>query len=311
MKLRWVVVFACVLALLPGVAHAQEPNRGIIGSIDRDLTLPAEDTVDGVIVVNGDARIEGTAVDFVLVIRGTATVAGGGVVQGEITVIDGTLVLQDGALVQDVALIDSAFESAPNARVTGDVDRQADFAIGGISGFVTGAFWVAITLVMIAGALAFAAVGASQLNRGVNVISQELGKTLLSTLVVWIALPIVSVLIAFTIIGIPLGVSMIIYVLPSLWFLGYIVMGTRVGAFLLSLAKRPLGEHPYLAAVLGVLVLQLATFVPVLGALSALLAGMVGAGAVLLVAWRAVRGKSGVVPPTAPPGESFGFESQP
>src|SRR5688572_6059842 len=116
MKLRLAFVLAFVLALLPTAAYAQVPDStGFIGSIERDTTLAAGDRVGGMLVIDADAIIDGTVVDFVLVIGGTATVSGTGVVEGQVTVINGTLVLQDGALVKDVSLIDSNFESATNA----------------------------------------------------------------------------------------------------------------------------------------------------------------------------------------------------
>ena len=302
MKLRLVFVLAVLLALLPTGAHAQVPDStGFMGTIERDLTLAAGDRVGGMVVIGADAIIDGTIVDFAIIVGGTATVTGTGVVEGEITVIDGTLVLQNGALVKDISLVNSNFESATNARVTGNVDERGDqFVFEGFSDAVSIVIWLAFTVVAVAGALAFAAVGGTQLRRASTAISAELGKTLISTIFVWIVLPIISVLVIFTVIGIALSISMFLYVLPSLWFLGYIAMGTRVGIAILGLLNRPAGDHPYFAAALGVLVLQVATWIPVLGWLSAALAGVVGAGAIVLIAWRAVRGRSDPPAPAAP-----------
>jgi hypothetical protein len=301
MKLRLVFVLAFALALLPTAASAQEPNEstGFMASIERDTTVAAGDRVGGLLVINADAVIDGTVVDFLMVIDGTATITGTGVVEGQITVINGTLVMLDGARAKDVSLIESSYEIAPNARVTGDIDERGEFVFRGFDTAVSIAFWVAFTLVVVAGALAFAAVGGAQLRRAATTISSELGKTLLSTLFVWIALPIIAVLIMITVVGLALGFSILIYVLPSLWFLGYIAMGTRIGIAITGMMKRPSGEHPYLAAVVGVLILQLATWIPVLGALSAALAGIVGAGAIFLVAWRAIRARTAPSTPTA------------
>jgi hypothetical protein len=80
--------------------------------------------------------------------------------------------------------------------------------------------------------------------------------------------------------------------LPLLWLLGYIVTGTRLGIWLTGLMGRQTGDHPYLAAFLGVLALQLISFVPVLGWIVVAIAGLWGAGAIALLAWRAFRGKS-------------------
>ena len=299
MKLRFALIFSFVLALLPAAADAQEPDStGFLGSIERDLRLDAGDRAGGLVVINADAIIEGTVVDFAVIIDGTATVTGTGAVEGQITVINGSLVLQDGALVKDVSLIDSTFDSATNARVTGEVDERGEFVFRGFGTVFSIMFWIAFTIVLVAGALAFAAVGGSQLRRAANVLTSEVGKTLIAAVFVWIVLPIVAILIIFTVVGIGLGISLLIYVLPSLWFLGYIVAGTRLGLWIMGMTNRPSGGHPYLAAGLGVLLLQLVTWIPFLGWLLAAIAGSVGAGAILLIAWRAVRGGSG--PSTAP-----------
>jgi len=51
-------------------------------------------------------------------------------------------------------------------------------------------------------------------------------------------------------------------------------------------------ERPYLAAVIGLLILQALSLVPVLGIVSAL-ASLFGFGAVVLLAWRTLRAEGG------------------
>jgi hypothetical protein len=49
-------------------------------------------------------------------------------------------------------------------------------------------------------------------------------------------------------------------------------------------------EHPYAAAAIGLLILQLVAIVPFFGWVVVGLAGLWGAGGIALVAWRAARG---------------------
>jgi hypothetical protein len=101
--------------------------------------------------------------------------------------------------------------------------------------------------------------------------------------------PLVAVAALATVIGIPLGIALLIVVLPLLWSLGYVTTGTRLGFFLDDLrGATPNVAHPYLEAVLGVAIFQLIGLVPVVGWLVVVLAGLLGAGAIVVHAWRRI-----------------------
>jgi hypothetical protein len=91
----------------------------------------------------------------------------------------------------------------------------------------------------------------------------------------------------FTVIGIPIGITLLVVVLPLLWGLGYVVTGTRLGFFLADLRRTtPNLDHPYLEAALGVVIFQLIGLIPVVGWIVIALAGLFGAGAIVARAWR-------------------------
>jgi hypothetical protein len=100
----------------------------------------------------------------------------------------------------------------------------------------------------------------------------------------------------FTVIGLPLGFAILLVLLPIMWILGYVVAGTRLGFFIDELrgARTDL-EHPYLTSVIGVAILQLIGLVPWVGGFVVLLAGLFGAGAIVVHAWRRVRASAGPV----------------
>lgn len=83
-----------------------------------------------------------------------------------------------------------------------------------------------------------------------------------------------AVLAMITLVGIPLEIGLLAFLLPGLWFLGYIVAAARLGGFLAGLSGRESGAHPYLATLLGLLLLQFAVLVPGLGGLAVLVAGL-------------------------------------
>ena len=86
-----------------------------------------------------------------------------------------------------------------------------------------------------------------------------------------------------TVVGAPLGLGILFGLWPLLAYVGYLVAGIWIGEWLLnrSRASTP-RERPYLAAVIGLVVLQLVGVVPVLGIVSAI-ASLFGFGAVLVL----------------------------
>jgi hypothetical protein len=279
-----------LIGLLPATAHAQEPDNGFILRAAGDATVATGETLDVLIVIDGNATVEGTVRDFLLVVNGDARITGE--VQGNVTVVSGRLILESGSTIEDANLVDSDLEQASGATVTGEIDESSDIALGGIGTALSIAFLAGFTIVILALALLCAAVAGRQLRRAAEALTAELPYSILGAVAVWIGLPILAVLLLFTIVGIPLSLA-IIFFLPFLWLLGYIVTGTRLGLWLTGLMNRPRGDHPYLAAFLGVLVLQLISLIPVLGWIIAAVAGFWGAGAIALLAWRAFRSRGG------------------
>jgi hypothetical protein len=95
------------------------------------------------------------------------------------------------------------------------------------------------------------------------------------------------VLAVITVIGIPLGLAILAFVLPLLAVAGYLVVGIWIGEVILS-GRRPgaAPERPYMAAVVGILALAVISLIPVVGGL----VSFMGFGAVVLLLWRNFRG---------------------
>ena len=297
---RFPLVVVVALALLPGAVVAQEgaQEEGFLLRINGPARLATDERAATVVVINGDARVSGQIVDTLIVIRGDAVVDGA--VDGDVVVINGTLDLRDTARVGgDVTLIRSEMTRAPGATVTGTIEEREDVWVAwrGPGALFSFLLWLAFTIVVLVAGLLFAAIGGGQLSGAGTLLTDRVGPTLLATVVLWLAVPVGAVLLFFTLIGIPLGIAVLVFLLPALWFLGYLVAGTRVGGWVLQRAGRPAGrEHPYLAALVGLLILQLLLWVPVLGGLVFVLAGLVGAGALAYLAWRAAAGRGTPVP---------------
>jgi hypothetical protein len=298
-----VLMAAALLALLPGAAMADNGDRGdFLLKVRGDVVVASGQSAGTVVVIDGNLLVEGTVRDTVVVISGTATIAGR--VEDNVVVISGDLVLRSSADVKDVTLINSDLERASGATVRGEV-RERDRLVWGLGAVFSIVLWLGMTIGVIAGGLVFAAVGGRQLGVAARSLTGRVPASILAALGLWIALPILAALVFATVVGIPLAIGILVFLLPALWFLGYLAAGTRLGLALTGRMGRETGLHPYSAAFLGLLILQLVFLVPGLGFLIVALAGLWGGGALVLMAWDAARSRGDGAPAaTAPPPEA-------
>jgi hypothetical protein len=288
------VLSAIVLALFLFVptALAAEPDLPHTGrvlvSTGGDVTVPAGDQADLVVVVQGHATIAGV-VNTVLVVDGSAELSGARAetivaVRSPVTVGAGTIVLGD------VMQLDSVVTRAVDAQVLGAVrDLGLDMAgFGLLLGPLFIALYAGFALAAVAAALLVAALASRQVRAGEALIRHEPGSVVIAGLA-GIFLPILIVTLLFvTVIGAPLGLGILLGLWPLAAFLGYLVAAIAVGEWIVGkLGSGARRERPYAAAVVGVLVLQVLAIWPVLSGVVA----FVGFGAVVLLAWRTVRGR--------------------
>lgn len=311
-RLLLVLLMAVAAGLAPAQAFAQTQEDGgdtggFIFRADGDLVIPAGQTVETAIVVAGDAQVAGEVGEFLMVINGDAVVTGR--VDGDVTVIRGDLDLRAGSeITGDVNLIRSDITRAQGATVGGDINEEDGWGFGWWWAIAPIYFWVAFTILMVLAALIFAAVGGRQLTAAAMAISDSPGQSILGAVIVLIGIPLLAVLALVTLVGIPFGLGLLLFAVPALLFLGYVVTATRVGIALTGAMNRESPAraegHPYLAAVIGVLVFQLVALIPVLGVLAVIVGGILGAGALLYTAWSAWRGPG--TPVTAEGGHAPG-----
>ncbi len=284
-RLALFALVACT-ALLPAVASADSGDQGGFAlRVRGTFTLAPDESVGSVIVVKGDANIAGTVRDRLVVINGNADIAGR--VDGGVTVIKGTVTLEGGSHVNRVTIVRGTVNRQSGSVVEHGINRRG---FGFFRGGLLWLFWLGMTLAAVVAGLAFAAVGGRQLSRAANALTGELAYSILGAVAVWIGLPVLAVVALLTVVGIPLGLALLLAVLPLLWLLGFVATGTRLGAALLSLggSARPL-DHPYAATALGVIVLQIVLLVPIAGWAVAVLAGLWGSGALAVIAFRSWR----------------------
>jgi hypothetical protein len=288
--MKWFLAPIVLLALLfPSVASADDgrEGEGLLMRVTGDVTIARDQVVSNVLVIDGTVTVDGTVEDSLTVISGTAVV--NGTVRGELTVISGTLNLNTGAQVNELNLISSDLVRADGITVTGAISQHDGIEVPtGLIAALSVYFWAAMTLAVVAAGIVFAGIAGRQLNEASQTVTGDPLNALLGTAFVWVGVPIVAVLAMLTIVGIPLGLGILLFVLPVLWFLGYIVAGAWLGKLIL---RRGETGHPLAATALGLVLLQLGLLVPVVGGIFAAIAGIWGAGALTYRAYRAAGGK--------------------
>jgi hypothetical protein len=294
-------LIVAVLLLVPAVLAAEPlPNTGrVLISTEGDISVAAGQHADLVVVVNGTATIEGevktiVAVDGAAVLTGarTETVISIG---SPVTLGDGTVVLGD------VMVLDAVVERIGDAEVGGAVrDLQGELiGLGAVLAPALFLLWIGFGLATIAAGLLVAGLAARQVRAAEELISREPGTTVVAGLLAVVVIPVVALLLIVTVIGAPLGIGILIELWPLAAFLGYLVAGIWLGDWLLHRLQPAVARsRPFLPAVVGILLLQVLSLVPIL-ALVAMIASLFGFGAVVLLAWRTVRSSGAPRPAVA------------
>ena len=293
-----IFVIALFLALLPAASFAEvneASEAGFVMRVDGDLTVREGESVDSAVVISGNVQVDGTVEDFLMVIDGDGEISGR--VDGDIVAISSTIDLSADAVIDgDVNLIDSDLRRAEGSQVLGDINDEFDIEwwVFLIVNFV---FWIGMTIAVLVFGLLLVAVAPRQAANAAAVMTADPGWSILSAIITFVGIPIAAVIALITVIGVPLGVGVLVFVVPAVWFLGYLVGGLMLGTLIYSRAAERVRGNGYLAVATGLVLMQLLVLVPFLGVLSAVLMGLWGAGALMLLAWRSFRSPRDASPP--------------
>ncbi len=226
---------AVAFLILVPAAIAADPSPGgdrVLMAVNGDVSLPAGQSADVVVVVKGTATIAGDA-RTVVVVDGTAVVAGARI--DTLWAIRSTVELGPGSVVTgDVMTLDATVHKAGDATVQGAVTEitPAIVAMGAVLAPVAILFWFGLGLATIVAGLVVAGLAGRQVRQTELLISREPVPVLLVGIAGLIVVPMVAVLLMISIVGAPLGLGILFGVWPFVAFLGYLVaggLGRRLG----------------------------------------------------------------------------------
>jgi hypothetical protein len=274
-------------------------ERVVIAS-GTDVTLAADQSVDLFIVYNGTARIEGQA-SAIVVVNGSADLVG--------AETDGVIAIQSDVTIDpastvsgDIRTFESSVTGATATTVSGEV---RGFGVDMLLLWRNMAaalvlIYVAFAVSMLMAGVVLAGLAGRQVRAASALITKEPAMVLGAGFVGLVALLTVGILAIVTVVGIPFAIGLLALVLPGLFVIGYIVTGIWFGELILGRSASPVvRERPYLAAVIGLTLVGLVSFIPMVGGLIS----FVGFGAVMLLSWRVLRGERGAAPYAAGVGQ--------
>lgn len=280
------------------------------GTVEGDVTAFAGNVfVDG--EVNGDldafagnVRINGTVTGDASAAGGNVFLAEGGRVGGQLDAAGGNAVI-DGEVGEDARVSASSITVGPTASVGGDLAydgtldradgasiagqvRRSDDLDAGISPVVPGwlgwAYGLLVNLLL--GAILLVVFPAFSTDLAARAIDDPLRSTGVG-LLLFVGAPILLVLFAVTIVGVPLALfGALVYAL-ALW-LGVVYGSFAVGTWLVSLAD---AGSRWLALVVGVLAVSLVARIPAVGRVFQFAVLLFGLGALVLAVLNRYRGR--------------------
>ncbi|GMR11364.1 MAG: hypothetical protein BMS9Abin28_2195 [Anaerolineae bacterium] len=305
-----IVVFVAALAL-PGAAYAGEAEQGqvIFGGtftlksgevLNGDLVifggsveLEEGSIVDGdVLLFGGNAEIHGEIDGDLALLGGNADLGPTAVITGGVATMGGNVDRADGAIVEgdfvsaDGFYLPFNFE-LPNLPDFRDAARVRPFGRSSFGPFfspVTSILWFVLRILLVS-ALAILVVlfwPKPAERTGEAAVSQPIVSGGLGCLT-FIVVPILSVLLGITIIGLPLSFLTVVVLVVAVVF-GWIAIGVEVGRRMAEAFDWEL--HPAAAAGIGTLAVSFVVggigLIPCIGWLAPLLVGSAGLGAVIL-----------------------------
>jgi hypothetical protein len=272
-----------VAAMWPTVASAEV--AGSVPPVDQvvlrgDVVVARGEVVGEIVVFRGSATVAGVARGDVVVLDGPITI--GGQVSGDVIALHGSVRLLATAQVAGSVRAGGDVHQIEGAQVSGGIQHGVRFTLSGpldvLGPLLTSVAMAVSILVVGLVLLLFAPRGAERIataGRASPLVSAGWG--LLSV----IALPIVSIVAAATILGLPLALALLLGI-GLLWLIGMAWVTWIVGR---ALVKDPHSRWASLFAGWGIG--SAVGLVPFINVVWWILGGAFGLGAMIVASWRA------------------------
>ena len=283
-----------------------QKSVGDIVKTGQDITVPLGTSANSVFAFGGSITIAGSVREVVAGIGADVTLlptarvgttAGSG--DTSLVVIGGDLTSAPGATIVGNTTVEP-LASVRNAFTTG-FWRPIASPLAGLS--LIG--WAGSTVLLVLLGLLVAGVLPRQTRASIRRIAGHPASSLgWGALTAFVIVPLVTVALIVTIVGILLAIPWALIVVPAVFAFGFIAMGTFIGDRLLR-AVGYRGESLLLAATVGIVATQLVRLIPYAGAIIVAAIWIIGTGAAVAAffSWRRNRKQLAAVPSEEAEGE--------
>ena len=283
-----IVVGGWALVLIAAAAPAGAEGGSGAGSqvvVSGRVVVSEGEQVERVVILHGPVRVEGSVRHDVVAFDGGVTVSG--TVGGDVTTTNGSVHVTSTGTVNGRISTDRSARIEPGATVDGRVDRIDERWTNPIFVLAArGLVWLAVSF----STLALGAMVVLAAPRAVNALTRA-GREEIAPSIGWgiclsFGLPAAGVILALTVLGIPLAVGLFA-ALALLYPFGYVV-----GALVLGGVAVGRSGSSWVALLIGWGVLRVAALMPWLALHTWVAATVYGLGATAVVVWRVRRRSS-------------------
>jgi hypothetical protein len=239
-------------------------------------------------VVDGSVNVAGRVTGDLIAISAPVRITG--TVEGDVVALTRRAVISPGARIGgDLIYADKRPRVAAGATVAGDTRRfDVDEVTAPFGVFATRiAVWLAFSVSSLVLGLALLWLAPRALDAALWTARTATGAAIGIGLAVFFGIPVAALLAVVTLVGIPLGIVLLLALLP-LYAIGYTTSAWLLGR---AIVKAPTGRM--LAFLAGWAILRAIALVPFLGGLAWFAATVFGLGVLTVALWRARRGTAG------------------
>jgi cytoskeletal protein CcmA (bactofilin family)/Na+-transporting methylmalonyl-CoA/oxaloacetate decarboxylase gamma subunit len=294
----------------PAAAAPPVPTQTRDGNDDAQVVITGQvivardERVGNVVILNGDAVINGRVDGSVFAANGDVIVRG--TVKDDVHAFNGRVTVEGGARVGGDVTSREKARISPGATVGGDVKSvNSRFSLGWAGAVAAIVIWLAIVLSTLVLGLLLLVIAPRAADAFADAGRTAVGASIGLGVAAAIGLPIIGLALLASVIGLPLG-AVLLLALGFLYTLGYVASAYFLGRLIL----RP-PQNRFLAYLVGWAILSVAGVIPVLNVLTFIAATVYGVGMIVVATFRARKGPREPAPPAPAPAEAGAGRPEP
>jgi hypothetical protein len=294
----------------PAAAGPPVPTQTRDGNDDAQVVITGQvivardERVGNVVILNGDAVINGRVDGSVFAANGDVIVRG--TVKDDVHAFNGRVIVEGGARVGGDVTSREKARISPGATVVGDVKSvNSRFSLGWAGAVAAIVIWLAIVLSTLVLGLLLLVIAPRAADAFADAGRTAIGASIGLGIAAAIGLPIIGLALLASVIGLPLG-AVLLLALGFLYTLGYVASAYFLGRLIL----RP-PQNRFLAYLVGWGILSVAGVIPVLNVLTFIAATVYGVGMIVVATFRARKGPREPSPPAPGPADAGAGRPEP